>query len=126
MAKPSNATTKIPVVKTIILGDTSVGKTTLIKRFLDLPVSQIEKSTSQGQNYTREVSHNSFPDKHIMLEFWDTAGQEKYRAITKFYYTNAKIAIFVYDCTNESSFHSLGTFWIQNVKEHNNNNFSKK
>ena len=126
MAFPSNANSKTPLVKTIILGDTGVGKTTLIKSFLDLPINTMEKSTSQSQNFTREVSHNLFPDKQILLDIWDTAGQEKYRAITKFYYKNVKIALFVYDCTNESSFHSLGTFWIQNVKEHNKNNISKK
>ena len=111
--------------KVVLLGESGVGKTSIINRFIN-DTFDPNSLTSLGASFISKPLYIIDKKKSLKLDIWDTAGQEKYRAITKFYYKNVKIALFVYDCTNESSFHSLGTFWIQNVKEHNNNNISKK
>ena len=51
------------------------------------------------------------------MDVWDTAGQEKYRALTKFFYKDAKVAILVYDITRMDTFNSVKNFWYEQVKE---------
>lgn len=49
------------------------------------------------------------------MQLWDTAGQEKYRSITKIYYQDAKIAILVYDVTNKASFETMQG-WVEDIR----------
>ena len=53
----------------------------------------------------------------MSFEIWDTAGQEKYRALTKMFYKDASIAILVYDITREESFEQIRDFWVDQLKE---------
>ena len=57
-----------------------------------------------------------FFGKNYQLRLWDTAGQEKYRALTKLFYKDSKVVIFVYDITNKKSFTELN-YWINEIKE---------
>lgn len=52
----------------------------------------------------------------MKFQFWDTAGQEKFRAIAKIYYKDAKVAVVVYDITNRDSFIALQE-WMRELKE---------
>ena len=54
--------------------------------------------------------------KDYELKLWDTAGQEKYRSLTKLFYKDSKVVIFVYDITNKKSFNELN-YWINEIKE---------
>ena len=56
----------------------------------------------------------------LMLELWDTAGQEKYRSINKLFYKDAQIVIFVYDITSKKSFDEIKSYWYEQVKENYN------
>lgn len=56
----------------------------------------------------------------LMLELWDTAGQEKYRSINKLFYKDAQIVIFVYDITSKKSFDEIKSYWYEQVKENCN------
>ena len=55
-------------------------------------------------------------NKEYKVKLWDTAGQEKYRALTKLFYQDSKVVIFVYDITNKKSFTELN-YWISEIKE---------
>ena len=61
----------------------------------------------------------------INYEIWDTAGQEKYRALAKVFYKNAAVCILVYDITRRASFEEIKNYWIKEVKECASQNISK-
>ena len=110
--------------KSILIGETGVGKTCIIERFIldDFNKNQI---SSSGASYTKKTLE--FPDykKSIDLEIWDTAGQEKYRGIAKIFYKEAKIIILVYDITNHQTFVEIKDYWYNQIKENTSGNLSK-
>ena len=102
--------------KAILLGDTGVGKTSLIKVTIGEKVEENEISTltpSYIQKY-----YNIDKIKYA-INLWDTAGQEKYRSLSKLFFKGTDIAIIVYDITNKNSFTNLNN-WIDAFKENNN------
>ena len=87
--------------KVVIVGDTSVGKTNLVKRFINNSFSKETKATV-GVEF---MSQSYIIDNKIYkVELWDTAGQERYKAITAAYYKGAKGALIVYDVTSKETF----------------------
>ena len=92
-------------IKVVILGESGVGKTSIISRFINDTFDE-ELVTTTGASY---VSKSMKFDKNQVLNFeiWDTAGQEKYRSLTQIFYKDASIAILVYDITNKDSFEEL-------------------
>ena len=100
-------------IKIILLGNTGVGKTSLIKSIMGVNPSKTEEST-----YAAYYMQKTFQieDKEFIVNLWDTAGQEAYLGITKLFYKGSQIIIFVYDITVENSFTSLKD-WIKSVKE---------
>ncbi len=90
--------------KIILLGESAVGKTSIITRltknkFMDLSISTISEYFTEKK---MEINGTT-----IKLEIWDTAGQEKFRSLAKIYYKDAKVVILVYDITSEKSFTEL-------------------
>ena len=90
--------------KIILVGDTSVGKTNIISKYIK-NLFQEDFSATIGV----EFSHKQFlVDNHkIKAQIWDTAGQERYKAITKAYYKGAKGAFIVYDITRKETFDDI-------------------
>ena len=97
--------------KAIFLGEVGVGKTSLIKVSIGEKFDNIYNSSMSLSFFPKEVTYN---DKKYIFNLWDTIGQEKYRSLTKIFYKNSKIVIFVYDITNKLSFQDLD-FWINSV-----------
>ena len=60
--------------------------------------------------------------KQIVLDIWDTAGQEKYKSLTKFFYKDAQVCILVYDITLKQSFDNLKDYWVAQIKENADKN----
>ena len=60
---------------------------------------------------------DGYDGKSIKFEIWDTAGQEKYRSLTKTFYKDAKVAILVYDITRKESFEELQKYWIEQIRQ---------
>ena len=60
-----------------------------------------------------------------IIKLWDTAGQEKFKALTKFFYKDAAIVILVYDITRRESFDNLKNYWYNQIKENTSGNLSK-
>ena len=104
-------------VKVVLLGEAGVGKTCIISRFVNNLFEENVMSTS-GANYAgKSVIFEEYEGKCLKFEIWDTAGQEKFRSITKIFYKDAKIAILVYDITRRDTFEQLKEFWHQQIKE---------
>lgn len=96
-------------LKVILMGDASVGKTSLRSQFVHHVFSSSYRATIGGDYLTATVNNT-------LLQIWDTAGQERFNSISKTFYRGSDIAIFVYDLTNLVTFQHLGR-WINDFLE---------
>ncbi|KAL0234992.1 hypothetical protein GEMRC1_001574 [Eukaryota sp. GEM-RC1] len=106
-------------VSLLLIGDSGVGKTSLLHTFLngEFPANTV---STIGINYMSRVV--SVRDKSITLRLFDTGGQERFRSITLSSFRQAQAVIFVFDVTNRSSFESMSS-WIQEAQSHCPENF---
>jgi small GTP-binding protein len=102
------------IFKVLLLGDSSVGKTCFLLRFSDDTFTDNHISTI-GLDYRLKMVKVS-NDDIVKLQIWDTAGQDRFRAITKNYYKGAHGIILIYDVTNQNSFNNIKN-WISQIKE---------
>ena len=101
-------------IKVILLGESGVGKTNLINIVTGVEFNENEGSTS---NSTFSIKKLNVGGKVHRIKLWDTIGQEKLRTLTKLFYNNSKIVIFVYDITHKDSFEELKKYWVKDVEE---------
>ena len=106
-------------IKLILLGNSGVGKTSLIKSISGINPNKTEEATLSAYYLQKPFK---IEDKEYIIDLWDTAGQEAYLGVTKLFFKGSQIIIFVYDITVKNSFNSL-TEWIKNVKEIVNNDY---
>ena len=100
------------MVKVILIGDSAVGKTNIMSKYLTGQFQENSKATvgvEFGSKLFKIDNHN------IKAQIWDTAGQEKYKAITGAYYKGSKGAFVVYDITRKDTFDSADR-WINDLK----------
>ena len=102
--------------KVVLVGDTGVGKTCIIQRYVNNDYSDTNESTV-ASTYTYKVVQYPEYKKSISFDIWDTAGQELYRAVAKNFYLNASIGILVYDIRRKQSFESIKNYWYEQLKE---------
>ena len=107
------------VYKVLLLGDSSVGKTCFLLRYCDKTFQEAHLSTI-GLDY-RLKTMTLKSGKNIKLQIWDTAGQDRFRAITKNYYKGANGIILIYDVTNLQSYENVKN-WINQIKDEANPN----
>ena len=100
-------------LKILIVGDSSVGKTNFINRFIENKFNNNYMTTS---GIDLKTANLEIKNKNIRIQIWDTAGQEKYKAITKNLFLKVMGAIIIFDITNEKSFNNLNN-WVQMIKE---------
>jgi Ras-related protein Rab-18 len=100
--------------KVILIGDTAVGKTSLIYRYCKDAFSE-DRSPTVGVQFQPRVLN--LEEKKVKLALWDTAGQEKFRTLTKSYYRNSHGAILVYDIANPETLEHLNSAWFRELKE---------
>ena len=100
-------------IKVILLGDTGVGKTSIINRYINNKFDPDNDSTLSSSFSTKEVIKN---DVLYRLNLWDTIGQEKYNAITNILIKGSNIVILVYSVDSLSSFENID-FWYNNIKD---------
>lgn len=98
--------------KIVLIGDSGVGKTSLLQRFAEQHFSDTHITTIGVDFKLRTIQVGNV---RVKLQVWDTAGQEKFRVITKTYYRNAAGIIIAYDVTNGESFVNTKR-WIEEVK----------
>lgn len=99
---PSNKKT---LLKIIILGNSGVGKTSLMQQFINNTFSQQYKATIGADFLTKEIILEN--DKHVMLQIWDTAGQERFQSLGVAFYRGADCCILCFDVGNEKSLNDL-------------------
>ncbi|XP_051251928.1 ras-related protein Rab-15 [Dicentrarchus labrax] len=97
----------------IMLGDSGVGKTCMLRRFTD---SEFDPSHISTIGVDFKMKTLEIDGIKVRIQIWDTAGQERYQTITKQYYRRAQGIIFVYDITNMPSFQHLAK-WASDVDE---------
>ena len=105
------------ICKVVLLGESGVGKTCIISRFIDNIFTESLDTTTGASYVSKNITFKEYQNKTITFEIWDTAGQEKYRSLTQLFYKDAQIAILVYDITNEESFEEVQNYWYCQVKE---------
>lgn len=98
----------------LMLGDSGVGKTCMLRRFTE---SEFDPSHISTIGIDFKMKTLEIDGVKVRVQIWDTAGQERYQTITKQYYRRAQGIIFVYDITNRSSFQHLAK-WISDVDEY--------
>ena len=101
-----------PSFKFVIVGNSSVGKTTIINRYLNSKDNDTH-STIGVINYSVE---KEIDGRFARMQIWDTAGQEQYRSIIPLYFRNAAVALIVFDLTERESFNKLES-WVKLVNE---------
>ena len=113
-------------IKVIFLGDTNVGKSSVIQRLKNNTFNYNQQPTLTLEHYNLIIKINSFV---LRMQIWDTAGQEKFDSITSNYYRSTDVAIFVYNIDNKESFNRIPG-WIKELEDKtgntNTNNTNKK
>ncbi|CAN8014057.1 ras-related protein Rab-8A isoform X2 [Ixodes scapularis] len=100
--------------KLLLIGDSGVGKTSILFRFSD---NKFDGSFISTIGIDFKIRIIEIDGKKIKLQIWDTAGQERFRTITTAYYRGAMGIMLVYDVTKENTFENIKT-WIRNTDEH--------
>ena len=98
--------------KLILVGETNVGKTSLLRQYIDHLFSE-EKVTTIG--YDTMHKEIELPEGKISLQIWDTCGQEQFKNVNQIFVKNSKMALLVYDITNYKTFEELKNFWYSYV-----------
>ena len=111
--------------KVVLIGESGVGKTSIITRYTRNQFKSQLMATSGANFVTKNVIMED-ENQSIKFEIWDTAGQEKFRALAKVFYKNAAVCILVFDITRKSSFDALKNFWSKEIKENAKKDVSKK
>jgi len=119
--RPSTGVQSLPykyLFKYIIVGDTAVGKSCLLLQFTDKRFQPVHDLTIGVEFGSRTITIDS---NSIKLQIWDTAGQEKFRSITRSYYRGAAGALLVYDITRRETFDHLQS-WLEDCRRYSNQN----
>ena len=98
--------------KLILIGDSSVGKSNILSKYLKNEFDENSKATVGVEFGTKNILING---KKIKIQIWDTAGEERYRSITSAYYKGAKGAFIVYDITRKTTFDNIDK-WISDLR----------
>ena len=106
-------------IKVIILGDSNVGKSSLINRLINNKF--VELSNTLSIEYHSYIT--SINGYKIRMQIWDTAGQEKFNSLVTNYYKGSDVAIFVYSIDTEESFKNIER-WYKLLKENNENSIN--
>jgi len=104
--------------KYIIVGDIGVGKSCLLLQFTDKRFHPIHDLTIGVEFGSRTIN---IKENQIKLQIWDTAGQEKFRSITRSYYRGAASAIIVYDISRRDTFEHVAS-WLEDCRKYSSPN----
>ncbi|XP_030632302.1 ras-related protein Rab-5B [Chanos chanos] len=103
---------KVCQFKLVLLGESAVGKSSLVLRFVKGQFQEFQESTIGAAFLTQTVS---LEDTTVKFEIWDTAGQERYHSLAPMYYRGAQAAIVVYNITNTETFFRAKT-WVSELQ----------
>ncbi len=103
------------ILKILIIGDTSVGKTSILANYNGDNFDEKAIGTIGVEYLYKTITYKNM---RIKLQLWDTSGEERFRSITKNFYRNANGVFLVYDITKEESFQNIRD-WLRDIKEYN-------
>ncbi|OHT02301.1 small GTP-binding protein [Tritrichomonas foetus] len=92
------------MIKVVFVGDTQVGKTCIISRLTSGSFKSTNPATIGAAFQTHVMTT---PQGTVTMQIWDTAGQEKYRALAPMYYRSADVAVLCFDVTNQASYEAM-------------------
>ena len=96
-------------LKILLIGDSSVGKTSILLKYIDDQFPEMHISTIGVEYKIKTLTIN---EKKVVLRIWDTSGEERYRSITRNFYRNANGIFFIFDITNKESFDNIKNWLI--------------
>lgn len=102
------------VFKILILGDSKVGKTSILTQFAS---ATFNPNTLPTLGIDYKIKRIPVDGQDVKLQIWDTAGQERFRSITESFYKGTKGIILTFDLTDHGTFRNLST-WVLNIKQH--------
>jgi len=117
-SSPPSQAAKSFQFKLVLLGDSAVGKSSLVLRFVKKQFFEYQESTIGAAFLTQTVAVDDYV---VKFEIWDTAGQERYHSLAPMYYRGAAAAIVVYDITNRQSFVRAKS-WVKELQRQGNPN----
>ena len=100
--------------KIIIIGDSGVGKSSLLKRAVQ---NTFDTNYQATIGFEFLLMHFKVNDLKIKLQIWDTCGEEMYRSLVQGFYRNTSLAIIVYDISRKKSFEAL-EIWLKDLRQH--------
>ena len=124
--RATSSTAKPPLYKIVMLGDSGVGKTSLVARLTN-PTAPLNHDISATMGIEFDTQILDTPHGKVKAQIWDTAGQERFaRVLLPTYFRKAKGVILVYDVTSSKSFESLTERWMAQLDDHANGNEMSK
>ncbi|KAL2922822.1 Ras-related protein RABF1 [Bienertia sinuspersici] len=102
-------------VKLVLLGDSGVGKSCIVLRFVRGQFDPTSKVTVGASFLSQTIALQD--STTVKFEIWDTAGQERYAALAPLYYRGAAVAVIVYDLTSPESF-TKAQYWVKELQKH--------
>ncbi|KAK9240485.1 ras family-domain-containing protein [Lipomyces kononenkoae] len=118
-ARDSSSGTRFAQFKLVLLGESAVGKVSLVLRFVKDQFDDYRESTIGAAFLTQTIALDE--STTIKFEIWDTAGQERYKSLAPMYYRNANCAVVVYDITQASSLDKAKS-WVKELQRQANEN----
>lgn len=110
-------TPNLPGYKVVLLGDASVGKSSIVMRFVNNRFSQNAEATVGAAFSTQSIEVD---EETVKFEIWDTAGQERFRSLAPMYYRGSACAIVVFDVSNAQTFEKAKD-WVEELKNNVDN-----
>ena len=106
---------KIPDCKVTLIGDSGVGKSSIIGRYIS-GIFKGDTITTSGANYSQKIYQRK--NQKVRLNIWDTAGKEKFRSLGRNFYKDAYIICIIYDITNKQTFQNIKEIWYPEIEKH--------
>ena len=105
---------EVEKVKIVLVGESGVGNTNILSQYVrhkfDINSMTTDSAAQEGKTVRYEENKIS-----LQMELWDTAGQEKFRSLARFFYKDATAAILVYDITRKESFEGIKNYWHKEI-----------
>lgn len=105
------------IFKVIVIGNTNVGKTSILTKYCDGDFSETDFSPTIGVDFKMKTLEHPLEQRQIRLQIWDTAGQERFRTLVSQYYRGAHCVLMCYDILSPSSFEKLQQDWFNDLSK---------
>jgi len=109
-----SARKKTVLLKVLLVGEASVGKTSIFHRFVKNEYSDTYKATIGADFFSKQMN---IENTEVIMQIWDTAGQERHRSLGASFFRGSDVCILVYDISNKKSFEALETWYEQFIQK---------